>query len=127
MISHPRRRLAAFLLFGWVHPLAAMAQSATIDVPQYRQLGAAEAMAPPGNSGTDFSANPPSLAGLTLLATIPAPKTVRRKVEIAANCSAGVTIVLDDPSGAGTATIIPLAGPVADGGQGGSWTGTAHT
>ena len=120
-------RVAAFLLFACSHPLAAAAQSANIDVPQYRQLGASETMAPPGNSGTDFSANLPSLAGLTLLATIPAPKSVRCKVEIAANCSAGVTIVLDDQAGTGTPTIIPIAGPASDGGQGGGWTGTAHT
>jgi hypothetical protein len=127
MIRRSSRLMAALFLLACADPLRATAQSAEIEVPQYRQLGASEAMASPANPGADFSNNPPSLSGLTLLATIPAPAAARRKVEVAANCAAGITIVLDDQAGASTPTIIPIAGPASDGGQGGSWTTTSHT
>jgi hypothetical protein len=119
-----RRRIAALALLGSAAGGAALA---AVEVPQYRQLGAGETMAAPGTAGADYSANAPSLSGLVLLATIPAPAAPRAKVEIAANCTAGITVVLDDQSGALAPTIIPIAGPAANGGQGGSYTTTAHT
>lgn len=118
------RRIAVLALLGAALSGAALAE---IDVPQYRQLGAGEALVSPGNAGADYSANPPSLSGLTLLATIPAPAAPRAKVEIWADCTAGLSVVLDDPAGATTPTIIPIAGPAANGQQGGSYVTTAHT
>lgn len=123
LLSH-RRILAALALLGTVAGGAALAE---IEVPQYRQLGAVEALVSPGNAGADYSANPPSLSGLILLATIPPPAAPRAKVEIDANCTAGITIVLDDAAGSLTPTIIPIAGPAANGGQGGAYVTTAHT
>lgn len=107
----------------------ALAQSQSVEVSAYRQLGADEAMASPGQSGTDYSANAPSLAGLTLLATIPAPTTPRLGYFIQAQCAAGLTVVLDDPAGSLAPTIVALAGPVTAGGEGGSlsMTGMPHT
>src|SRR5712691_2032741 len=91
----------------------AAAQSRSIEVPAYRQLGASEAMASPGQSGADYSANAGSLSGLTLLATIPAPSVPR----------------LGGQGGSLSPTIIVLAGPAANGGQGGSLdlAGMPHT
>ncbi len=107
----------------------ASAQSQTVAVPAYRQLGASEPMTSPGNSGTDYSANAPSLAGLTLLATIPAPSVPRLGGVIQAQCTAGLVVVLDDQGGLLTPTILLLAGAAANGGQGGSldMSGTPHT
>jgi|GraSoiStandDraft_5_1057265.scaffolds.fasta_scaffold191185_2 hypothetical protein len=122
-LSH-RVRTAGVVLLALAASGAALAQ---VEVPQHRQLGAQETLAGPGNVGADYSANPPSLSGLTLLATIPAPTAPRAKIEIAANCTAGITVVLDDQTGSLTPTIIPIAGPAANGGQGGSYTTTAHT
>ena len=118
------RRVAVLALLGVALSGAALAG---IEVPQYRQLGASETMAEPGNPGADYSANAPSLAGLTLLATIPSPAAPRQKVEIYANCTAGLAIVLDDQAGALAPTIVPIAGPASNGGQGGSYVTTAHT
>ncbi len=107
----------------------ASAQSKSIEVPAYRQLGATEPMASPGNSGADYSANAGSLTGLTLLAAIPAPSVPRLGGIIQAQCTAGLTVVLDDQGGLLTPTIIVLAGPAANGGQGGSLdlAGMPHT
>jgi len=107
----------------------ASAQSKSIEVPAYRQLGASEAMASPGRSGADYSANTGSLSGLTLLATIPAPSVPRLGGIIQAQCTAGLTVVLDDQGGSLAPTIIVLAGAAANGGQGGSLdlTGMPHT
>ena len=58
------RLSAAFLLLVAGTHLAP-AQSRSVEVPQYRQLGASEPMSTPGANGTDYSANAPSLAGLT--------------------------------------------------------------
>lgn len=118
------RRIAALALLGLAVSGAALA---AVEVPQYRQLGASETMAEPGNAGADFSANAASLSGLTLLATIPAPAAPRAKVEIWANCTAGISVVLDDQAGALAPTIIPIAGPAANGGEGGSYVTTTHT
>jgi hypothetical protein len=109
---------------------AAFAQSTgVVDVPQYRHLGAAEAMTEPGLNGSDYSANPPSLAGLTLLATIPAPSVPRLGGIVQAQCTAGLTVVLDDQAGSLTPTIIVLAGAASAGGAGGSLdlAGMPHT
>ena len=108
---------------------SAFAQSKFIDVPPYRQLGAAEAMTSPGNSGADYSANAGSLSGLTLLATIPAPTAPRFGGVIQAQCTAGLTVALDDQGGSLTPTLIVLAGPAANGGQGGALdlSGLPHT
>src|SRR5437763_16002639 len=108
MTIHRRRRLrAAFLLaaLGAAASLplhlvtGAAAQGKSVEVPAYRQLGAGEAMASPGQSGADSSANAPSLAGLTLLATIPAPAAPRLGYLVQAQCTAGITVVLDDQAG----------------------------
>src|SRR5712691_11233876 len=132
-----RRRLRAALLpaalviaslpLGFVGNAAA--QNETVTVPAYRQLGASEAMISPGNGGADYSANAGSLSGLTLLATIPAPSVPRLGGVIQAQCTAGVTVVLDDQGGSLSPTIIVLAGPAANGGQGGSLdlAGMPHT
>jgi hypothetical protein len=106
-----------------------LAQSQSVEVPAYRQLGADEAMASPGQSGTDYSANGPSLAGLTLLTTIPATAVPRLGYFIQAQCAAGLTVVLDDPAAVLTPTMVVLAGPVSAGGEGGSlsMTGMPHT
>jgi hypothetical protein len=128
-MSLTRSRLLALALAGVALGSAAFAEIAIaeIEVPQYRALGAGETLAEPGNAGTDYSANPPSLTGLTLLATIPAPAVPRAKVEIWANCTAGIAIVLDDAAGATAPTIVPIAGPAANGQQGGAYVATAHT
>jgi len=119
----PRRWVAflfaALLLSPAVHDRV---QAAEIEVPAYRALAAAEAMSAPGNNGADFSANTPSLSGLTLLATIPAAAVPRLGYLIQAQCTAGLTIVFDDQAGALAPTIIVLAGPGSNGGQGGSLT-----
>jgi hypothetical protein len=107
----------------------ALAQSKSVEVPASRQLGAGEAMASPGQNGTDFSANAPSLSGLNLLATIPAPATPRLSYVVQAQCTAGLTVVLDDPAGALTPTILVIQGATSAGGQGGSLSmaGMPHT
>lgn len=119
-----RSRIAGLALLAAAASGAALAE---VEVPPYRQLGAQEALTAPGNAGADYSANPPSLSGLVLLATIPAPAVPRAKLEIYANCTAGIVVVLDDQAGASTPTIVPIAGPAADGGQGGGYVTTAHT
>jgi hypothetical protein len=108
---------------------SARAQSKSVEVPAYRQLGASEAMASPGQSGADYSANVPSLAGLTLLATIPAPATPRLGYFIEAQCTAGLVVALDDQGGSLAPTIVVLQGSGAAGGQGGSLSmaGMPHT
>lgn len=137
MTIFPRRAgvagLPAVLAISALGPLAAtgtaFAQSPPVDVPAYRQLSASESMASPGAAGSDASANPPSLAGLTLLATIPAPVTPRRGYFIQSQCTAGLTIVLDDQSGTTTPTIVVLAGAGVNGGQGAAldMSGAPHT
>ena len=111
-------------LFG-----SAPAQSKSVEVPADRQLGAAEPMAAPGQNGTDSGANAPSLAGLTLLATIAAPAVPRLGYVIQAQCTAGLTVVLDDQAGSLTPTVLVLGGAAANGGQGGSLSmaGMPHT
>jgi hypothetical protein len=128
-----RRPRAAFLFAASLvlPPLALTpsAQAAQVEVPAYRALGAQETMASPSQSGTDYSANAPSLSGLTLLATIPAATQPRLGYLIQAQCTAGLTVALDDAAGALAPTIIVLAGPSTNGGQGGSLTmaGMPHT
>jgi hypothetical protein len=126
-------RLSAALAVMVTLPLAAIggasAQSPPVDVPAYRQLSASETMAPPGANGIDASANAPSLAGLTLLATVPTPTTPRRGYFIQAQCTAGLTIAFDDQEGDLTPTIVVLAGAGVNGGQGAAldMTGAPHT
>ena len=123
-----RRLRAAFLLAACALTASlvigaggsALAQSKSVEVPAYRQLGAAEPMASPGASGTDYSANAPSLAGLTLLATIPAPASTRLGYLVQAQCTAGLTVVFDDQAGSLSPTVVVLQGSGAAGGQGGS-------
>lgn len=126
MTISPRRLRAAFLSLAV--PLAASlpigptgnawAQGGSVEVPSHRQLGASEPMTSQGANGTDFSVNAPSLAGLTLLATIPAATAPRRGYLIQAQCTAGLTLAFDD--GSATPTIIVLAGATTNGAQGGS-------
>jgi hypothetical protein len=130
MTQHCSRLRAAFLLAALATSGgAARAQTQPVDVPNYRQLGAQETMAAPGGNGTDYSANAPSLAGLTLLATLAAPSIPRRGYFIQAQCTAGLTIAFDDQAATLTATVIILAGAAANGGQGGSvsMAGMPHT
>jgi hypothetical protein len=137
MIISPRRLQAALLTVALVvaagPPLGstgrALAQAKTVEVLGYRQLAANESMAAPGNSGADYSANAPSLTGLSLLMTIPAPAVPRLGYLVQAQCSAGLTIALDDAAGSLTATILVLQGATANGGQGGSLSmaGMPHT
>jgi hypothetical protein len=74
-----------------------------------------------GAAGSDHGANPPSLSGLTLLATI-AGNTARQGFLVQAQCTAGLTVALDDDAGLLTATIVVLAGAASAGGQGASLT-----
>jgi len=141
MTNSPRRFRAAFLmpalaltislpaLAPWGLIASASAQSKSVEVPAYRALGASEAMASPGQNGADYGANALSLAGQTLLATIPAPATPRLGYLVQAQCTAGLTVVLDDQAGSLTPTIVVLAGSAANGGQGGSldMAGMSHT
>src|SRR5713226_9243742 len=108
---------AAFLfLLGAAGPAAA--QSRSVEVPAYRQLGASEAMAATGASGADYSANVPSLAGLTLLATIPTPTAPRLGYFVQAQCTAGLTVGFDDQTGSLTPTLVVLQGAGSNGGEG---------
>jgi hypothetical protein len=72
-----------------------------------------------GPSGLDHSGNPPSLSGLTLLATI-APNNNRKGYFVQAQCTAGLTVVFDDAAGSTTATVVVLGGAASNGAQGGS-------
>ena len=133
MTRFSRRLRAAIVLPASVvllpFALSRPADAAQIEVPAYRALGAAEAMASPSQNGSDFSANAPSLSGLTLLATIPAATMPRLGYLIQAQCTAGLTVALDDTAGVLAPTLLVLAGPSANGGQGGSLTmaGMPHT
>ncbi|HEX3861757.1 MAG TPA: hypothetical protein VHY35_08685 [Stellaceae bacterium] len=124
-----RRLRAAFLLAVLAVPVRAQAQAQAVEVPAYRQLGASEAMTEPGKNGTDYSANAPSLSGLTLLATMPAPAVPRLGYFIQAQCTAGLSVVFDDAAGGLAPTVVVLAGAAANGGQGGSLSmaGMPHT
>ena len=124
-----RRPRAAFFMAALLLVPAGFSDAAQIEVPAYRALGAAEAMASPAQSGSDYSANASSLAGLSLLATIPAATQPRLGYLIQAQCAAGLTIALDDAAGALAPTLVVLAGPSTNGGQGGSLSmaGLPHT
>jgi hypothetical protein len=96
---------------------------------QVAQPDAVETMAAPGSNGADYSANAPSMSGLNLLATIPTPSTARRGYFVEAQCTAGLTVVLDDAAGSQTPTVVVLAGSATNGGQGASidMNGMPHT
>jgi hypothetical protein len=81
-----------------------------------------------GNNGVDYSANPPSLTGLTLLATIPA-NTARLGYFIQAQGTPALTVALDDAAGSLTPTIVVLSGAASNGAQGASidMTGLPHS
>lgn len=83
---------------------------------------------PSGSNGVDYSANAPSLSGLSLLATIPA-NAARLGYFIQAQDTDGLTVVMDDQAGSLTPTIILLSGPGVEGNQGGSlsMSGIPHT
>jgi hypothetical protein len=70
-----------------------------------------------GNNGVDYSANAPSLTGLTLLATIPANSS-RLGFFIQAQGTAPLTVAIDDATGSLTPTIVVLAGAGSNGGEG---------
>ena len=72
-----------------------------------------------GNNGVDYSANPLSLSGLTLLATIPA-NAGRLGFFIQAQGTAQLTVAFDDAAGSLTPTIVVLSGAASNGGQGGA-------
>jgi hypothetical protein len=133
MIRSVCRLRAAFSLLAFAFGAAAVANGAvraeTTAVPAYRMLQAAEPMTPPGSAGSDFSANAPSLSGLTLLATIPAPSSPRRGYLIQSQCTAGLAVALGNDSGASNPTVIILAGAPVNGGQGGTldMAGIPHT
>lgn len=133
MIQSASRLPAVFSLlvfmFGAVAGMNGSVRAENVAVPAYRSLQAAESMAPPGNAGSDFSANAPLLTGLTRLVTIPAPSSPRRGYLIQAQCTAGLTVVLDTEAGGSNPTQIILAGAPVDGGQGGAldMAGIPHT
>lgn len=124
MILSVCRLRAAFSLLAFALSTAILANGSAraerVAVPAYRALQAVEPMTPSGSAGSDFSANAPSLSGLTLLATIPAPSSPRRGYLIQAQCTAGLTVVLDRESGGSDPTLIILAGASVNGGQGGT-------
>src|SRR5213592_2962056 len=111
MTRFSRRPRAAFFIAALVLAPGGFAHAAQVEVPAYRALGAAEAMASPAQSGSDYSANAPSLSGLTLLATIPAASAPRLGYLIQAQCTAGLTVAFDDASGALAPSLVVLAGP----------------
>jgi hypothetical protein len=136
MTLHRSRRRAAYFLATSLATTGlavglegAAAESKSVEMPAYRALGASESMSAPGHNGDDYSTNPPSLAGLTLLATIAAPPIPRLGYFIQAQCAAGLTVVFDDEAGSTIPTEVVLAGPAVDGGQGGSLSmaGMPHT
>lgn len=133
MLRSACRLRAAFSLLAVASSAAiganGSARAESVAVPTYRPLQAAEPMTPPGNAGSDFSANGPSLTGLTRLVTIPAPSSPRRGYLIQAQCTAGLTVVLDGESGGSNPTQIILAGAPVNGGQGGAldMAGIPHT
>lgn len=132
MIGSAYRFHAAFSLFALAlvtNIVNSPSQAENIDVPAYRALQAAESMAAPGSTGTDFSANTPSLSGLILLATIPAAASPRRGYLIQAQCTAGLVVVFDTELGGPNPTRIILAGAPVNGGQGGTldMSGMPHT
>jgi hypothetical protein len=110
-----RRPRAAFFMAALLLVPAGFSDAAQIEVPAYRALGAAEAMASP--------------ARLSLLATIPAATQPRLGYLIQAQCAAGLTLALDDAAGGLAPTLVVLAGPSTNGGQGGSLSmaGMPHT
>jgi hypothetical protein len=132
MIRSACRFHAAFSLLAFAaaaNVANAPARAENIDVPAYRALQAAEPMAAPGSNGSDFSANAPSLSGLTLLAAIPTPSSPRRGYLIQAQCIAGLVVVFDRETGGSNPTRIILAGAAVNGGQGGTldMSGMPHT
>lgn len=131
MKSRRRLRAAFFVtaVCAAALPRTIEAAAKTVEVPAARQLGASEPMAAPNQNGTDYSANAPSLGGLTLLATIPASAGPRSGYFVQAQCTAGLSVLLDDQAGSLAPTIVVLAGPSSNGGQGGSLSmaGMPHT
>ena len=73
-----------------------------------------------GSFGTDHSANPPSLGGLNLLATVNA-NAKRNAVGVQNQSTATLTLVRDDGAGNNT-TVLILAPAAAAGAQGSDWT-----
>ena len=73
--------------------------------------------------GTDWSWNAPSVAGMTLIGTIPESLS-RAYVEVMVNCAAGAIVAVDDAKGKTAPTYYPIAG---NSGQGGSWSSRHHT
>jgi len=129
-------------------PTVTQATSQIVDLPARRVAGATQILdtsgnvlgtatnplattsqaASTGDNGVDYSANAPSLSGLTLLATIPA-NTARLGFLIQAQGTAALTVAFDDSAGALTPTIVVVSGASANGGQGASvsMTGMPHT
>src|SRR5579864_2084401 len=100
--------------------LAFAAAAGTVETPADRQMVASESMVSPAQSGSDYSVNPPSLAGLMLLATVPASNGPRSGYIIQAQCTAGLTVALDDATGLSAPTLVVLQGATTNGGEGGS-------
>ena len=71
-----------------------------------------------GTTGIDETANRASLAGYTLLQTIPAAVNLRYGLFIQSQCTAGLLVALSDAAGA--ITYIALGAAPAAQGQGGS-------
>ena len=119
LLLHWRRvAIAASALAGVGLAFAAVA--GTVETPDKREMIASERMVSPAQSGSDYSVNPPSLAGLTLLATIPASNGPRSGYIIQAQCTAGLTVALDDEAGLSAPTLVVLQGATTTGGEGGS-------
>lgn len=119
ILLHCRRAAVLLTALAGIAPAVAVA-AGTVETPADRLLGASESMVSPEQSGSDYSTNPPSLAGLTLLATIPASNDPRSGYIIQAQCTAGVTVALDDQAGLSTPTLVVLQGSTTNGGEGGS-------
>ncbi len=119
IFSRCRRAAALATALAGAGPAFAVA-AGTVETPADRQMVASESMVSPAQSGSDYSTNPPSLAGLTLLATIPASNGPRSGYLIQAQCTAGLTVALDDQAGLSTPTLLVLQGAGTNGGEGGS-------
>lgn len=72
---------------------------------------------PSGSNGIDYSANAPSVSGLSLLATIPA-NTARLGYFIQNQSTSVLTVVMDDQAGSLTPTIVVLGAASSNGTQG---------
>jgi hypothetical protein len=100
---------------------SASSASSLVSLAQSLPAGSNEIgfVGPSGSNGVDYSANAPSLSGLSLLATIPA-NTTRLGYFIQNQSTSALTVAMDDQAGSLTPTIVILAGAATSDAQGGS-------